>query len=144
MKEKIDELMTALSEDSKLSKLDVLLGTLVALFSGILLGMLLSPRKTKTQYFGCGNGNNYAQDDECEGCDCDECGECSCEGGLCCKEDCDEERCCGEHEFCGKDELCCQEDFSDEEFSAEDVKIAEEAAQEAEEETAEKSYVKIR
>ena len=141
MKEKIEQLLSDLQEDSKLTKLDVVLGILVALFSGVLLGILISPRRDKTQYFGCGNGNNYADDkDECEGCECDNCGECDCEGGLCCKEDCSEERCCGEHEFCGNDELCCKDAFEmdDTLLDEEKIKIEEDAAEEV------KSYVQIR
>ena len=122
MKKRLDELTAVLAEDSKMTKLDVVLSILVALFTGIFLGMLLSPRKNKTQYFGCGNGNNYAADDECEGCDCNSCGDCECEGGLCCKTDCDEERCCGEHEFCGNQELCCEDDLTLEEEDEADKK----------------------
>lgn len=140
MKERIDELTAILAEDSKMTKLDVVLSVLVALFSGVLLGMLIAPKRTKTQYFGCGNGNTFSQDDECEGCECDNCGECDCEGGLCCKEECDEERCCGEHEFCGNEELCCKENFEGEvgDDAPVNFKIEEEADGE------EKSYVKIR
>ena len=105
MKERMKKLTAALAEESKMTKLDVVLSILVALFSGVLIGMLLSAGK-----------NKY-----------DECDDCDCEGGLCCKTDCDEERCCGEHEYCGNSELCCEEDFS-----------------EIKDETDEKSYVKIR
>ena len=128
MKERMDKLTAVLAEDSKMTKLEVVLSILLALISGILLGILFFTRK---------------HSDDCEGCDCDNCGECECEGGLCCQEDCDEERCCGEREFCGNKELCCKDDFSGEIADTDDdkIKIAEEAAMDTEEE---KSYVKIR
>ena len=116
MKERMDKLTAFLAEESKMTKLDVVLSILVALFSGILLGMLLSPGKNKRKY-----------GDECDDCALHTCGDCDCEGGLCCKDCCSEERCCGEHEYCGNDELCCEEDFSEADNDADD-----------------KSYVKIR
>jgi len=123
MKDRMDKLTAVLAEDSKMSKLDVVLSLLVALFSGIILGILFSPRRDKTSYFGCGNGNNLSSDccDDCDDCSCcnsDDCNECDCEGGHCCKTDCDEERCCGEHEYCGNDELCCKTEFDEEEVKA--------------------------
>ena len=101
MKDRMNKLTDILAEESKMTKLDIVLSILVALFSGVLIGMLLSPGK-----------NKYSV--------CSDCGDCDCEGGLCCKDCCTEERCCGEHEYCGNEELCCEEDFSEAEDDADD------------------------
>ena len=130
MKERLDNLTALLAEEKKMSKLNFVLSLLVALLSGVILGFLICPKRSKTSYMGCYNGNSNSNNNNNDCCDCDDC-----EGGLCC-EDCDEERCCGEYEFCGNDTQCCDDDF---EMDDEDGK---EAADKEQDEDI-KEYVKI-
>lgn len=104
MKERMDEVKKFLEKKEKITRLDLILALLVALFTGVLIGFLTSPRRQYPKYIGCFNGN-YNGDFSQDGADGQEC---DCEGGQCCEE-CDEERCCGETEYCGGEERCCEE-----------------------------------
>lgn len=101
MKERLDELTAMLAEEEKVSKLNMVLGLLVALLSGVIIGLLICPKRQRTKYIDCYNGNRNADDDCCD-----------CEGGKCCEE-CEEERCCGETEYCGNEKCCCEEEPDD-------------------------------
>lgn len=48
--------LSGLDATVKLSKRELLLGTIACITSGMVLGMLMSPRKTTM--FGCNNGSN--------------------------------------------------------------------------------------
>lgn len=128
MKERLDELTAMLAEEEKVSKLNMVLGLLVALLSGVIIGLLICPKRQRTKYIGCNNGchngNRYTDDDDC----------CDCEGGKCCGE-CDEERCCGETEYCGNEKCCCEEEPDDQTETGEENGPDEEK---------EKEYVRIK
>lgn len=100
LKEKMDEVKKFLDKKEKISRLDLILYVLIALFSGIIIGFLTNPRRKPPRYIGCFNGNfnggNYGLGDEEES---------GCEDGLCGAEN-GGERCCGETEYCGQDECC--------------------------------------
>lgn len=67
MMEKIKNYLSTLSETITVTKLDGLLAVLAAVMFGCIVGMLISPRTTKT--IGCGNGcTRYLcrEEDECE------------------------------------------------------------------------------
>lgn len=121
MKKRLDELTAVLAEKDNNSKVNCVLSLLVALLSGVIIGMLISPRKNVTIASNNGNsGISGAGDDDCccddDCCGCDE--ECCCDDDACCRE-CDEERCCGEDHYCGKEVQCCEDDWDDEEESEE-------------------------
>lgn len=125
MKERLDKLTAILAEEEKVSKLNMVLGLLVALLSGVIVGLLICPKRQRTKYIGCNNGSYNGSrnaDDDC----------CDCEGGKCCEE-CEEERCCGETEYCGNEKCCCEEGPDDQ--TVEENKPDEEK---------EKEYVRIK
>lgn len=88
MKEKWNELSAILAEEEKVSKLNMALGLLSALLSGVIIGFLLCPKRQKTSYYGHSSNNSYAD------------GDCGCMG----------ECCCGEEECCCEDEVDLMED----------------------------------
>lgn len=63
---KLKESLATLSETMTITKRDGTLAILVAAFAGVIIGMLVSPRKNIK--LGCGNGNattnNWGMDDE--------------------------------------------------------------------------------
>lgn len=115
MKERWDELTAILAEEEKMSRLNLVLGLLVAFLTGVIAGFLICPKRQKTNYFGCNNGNNSGNSGACS----DDC--CDCEGGECCEE-CEEERCCGETKYCGSEKCCCEEgpEYAEEEEQGEE------------------------
>lgn len=74
MKETCEKIKEYFKENKTMSTTQFWLSIAVALLSGIVLGMLFSPKKQKTTYIGCNNGNNsgnYGSDsDEDDDCDC--------------------------------------------------------------------------
>ena len=77
MKEKWGLFKMSLAETKTMTKKEWLLTIAVFALSGIVLGMLISPRKNTTIGSNNGNNNNVnpADDDECE-CECIGCCEC--------------------------------------------------------------------
>lgn len=76
MKERMDEVRKFLEKKEKVTRLELILALLVALFTGVLIGFLTSPRRLRPKYIGCFNGNcsgNYNSDSANEE-------ECDCEG----------------------------------------------------------------
>lgn len=110
MKEKWEKLTAVWAEKESMSRLDLLLALLAALFFGVIIGFLMCPRRKLIKYTGCfngcynGNANSGSGNMECEDIPgADEC-------GLRSDQDCEEERCCGETEYCGNDACCCEEE----------------------------------
>ena len=54
---KIKEFFTDMTETVSVTKLDGVLMVAIAALSGVILGMLISPRKNAK--YGCGNGTTY-------------------------------------------------------------------------------------
>lgn len=71
MRERLDAVKKFLGQEEKLERLDLILYLLIALFSGVIIGFLTSPkgRPPKYKYIGCFNGSfngNSADGAECE------------------------------------------------------------------------------
>lgn len=110
MKEKWEKLTAVWAEKEYVSKLNMMLALLVALFSGVIIGFLTCPKRKIIKYTGCFNGchngnantnSGNAGAEDISG--ADEC-------GLRGEKDSEEERCCGETEYCGNDACCCEEE----------------------------------
>ena len=56
------ELMKTLTQNVTMTRRDFLLSVLAGILGGIILGMLISPRKY--MHIGCGNGNIYGLPEE--------------------------------------------------------------------------------
>lgn len=80
MQEKWNELQTILEEMKIMKKREYFLMLAVCLLSGLVAGMLISPKKRVM--FGCNNGNNNVNGvlDDCQ---CDE--DCCCDDECCCE-----------------------------------------------------------
>lgn len=63
---RIKEFTAALPEEIQVTKLDFTLSIVVGVLAGIIVGMLVSPRKNTSIHCGNDNGNNYFGDDEME------------------------------------------------------------------------------
>lgn len=106
------EVWKATLDDGKLmTKREYVLSLAVAALGGIVIGMLLAPKKNSSKMIGCNttNTNHYGDDDDCCcgvdecGCDCD--GDCECGDECCCGEPKDSEEC-----FLGNEKHCCEDE----------------------------------
>lgn len=56
---KIEEFTETLPKEVTVTKLDFILSVLIGTLAGIIVGMLVSPRKNTSIHCGNDNGNNY-------------------------------------------------------------------------------------
>lgn len=81
MREKWQEFQTILEEMATIKKREYFLTLAVCVLSGLVIGMLVSPRKKVM--IGSNNGNNSGNSNTSnrpEGCECDDC--CDCEADV--------------------------------------------------------------
>ncbi len=61
---KVKEFAAALPKEITITKLDFVLGVLIGALAGIVVGMLVSPRKNISVHCGNDNGNHYFGEDD--------------------------------------------------------------------------------